>query len=170
MPDCGGEREWFALTCQYQHEKKTASHLRDQGWEEFLPLRRSARRWSDRCKTLDLPLFAGYVFCRFPLEYRISVLRTPGVISIVGFGHKPAAVSNQEIENLKALAISTLPVESWPYLRTGEQVRIRGGPLDGLEGLWVRAEDGNRVVVSVELLQRSVAVEIHGSWITPAGG
>lgn len=153
-------RNWFVLTVKPQHEKVAARVLRDKGWEDFLPLYRSRRRWSDRLKEIELPLFAGYVFCRFAPEDRAPVLRTPGVRSIVTFDGRPAPVSDEEIAAMRQAAGSGLPVEPWPFLRAGQPVRIERGPLSGLRGVLVRAKDNWRVVVSVELLQRSVAVEV----------
>lgn len=131
-----------------------------RGGEDFLPLYRSRRRWSDRLKEIELPLFAGYVFCRFAPEERVPVLRTPGVRSIVTFDGRPAPVSEEEVAAMRQAVGSGLPVQPWPFLRAGQPVRIERGPLSGLCGVLVRAKDSWRVVVSVELLQRSVAIEV----------
>jgi transcription antitermination factor NusG len=152
--------QWYALTVKPNHEKTTAQALESKGLESFLPLYRARRRWSDRIKELDLPLFAGYVFCRFMGGERARVLTTPGVTSVVGFGNQPAPVAEEEIEAVRAMIASGLPVGPWPYLRVGERVRIEAGPLCGLEGILTQVKDVWRVVVSVELLQRSVAAEV----------
>jgi transcription antitermination factor NusG len=128
--------------------------------ESFVPLYLARRRWSDRIKELELPLFAGYVFCRFGGGERAKVLATPGVTSVVGFGNQPAPVTEEEIHAVRTMIASGLPVGPWPYLRVGERVRIEAGPLCGLEGILTQVKDVWRVVVSVELLQRSVAAEV----------
>jgi transcription antitermination factor NusG len=151
---------WYALTVKPNHERAAAQALECKGLETFLPLYRSRRRWSDRFKELDLPLFAGYVFCRFQGTDRGRILSTPGINSVVGFGNRPAAVAEREIEAVRAMVASGLPVGPWPFLKVGEKVRIEAGPLAGVEGILSQVKDRWRVVVSVELLQRSVAAEV----------
>jgi transcription antitermination factor NusG len=152
--------QWFALTVKPNHERAAAQALGFKDFEAFLPLYHTRRRWSDRIKELELPLFAGYVFCRFTTAERAKVLATPGVNSVVGFGSKPAPISEEEIGAVRTMIASGLPVGPWPYLRVGERVRIEAGPLSGLEGILTQVKDTWRVVVSVELLQRSVAAEV----------
>ncbi len=154
---------WFALTVKPNHEKAAAQSLECKGWEVFLPLYRARRRWSDRIKELELPLFAGYVFCRCVRPDRAGVLATPAVTSVVGFGHRPAVIPDAEIESVRTLVASGLPLNLWPLLRVGERVRIEAGPLAGVEGTLTQLKDAWRVVVSVELLQRSVAAEVERS-------
>ncbi len=151
---------WYALTVKPNHERAAAGALEYRGMQSFLPLYRSRRRWSDRFRELDLPLFAGYIFCRFGREERGLVLATPGVNSVVGLGRAPEAVPEEEIESVRRLVASSLPVTPWPFLRAGQRVRIEAGPLRGLEGILTQVKDAWRVVVSVELLQRSVAAEV----------
>jgi transcription antitermination factor NusG len=151
---------WFALTVKSNHERAAAGALEYKGLQSFLPLCRARRRWSDRFRELDVPLFAGYVFCRFQREERSRVLACPGVTSVVGFGRAPEAVPEEEIEAVRRMVASSLPVTPWPFLRVGERVRIEAGPLSGLEGILTQLKDSWRVVVSVELLQRSVAAEV----------
>lgn len=158
---------WFALTVRPQHEKTTVQALSNRGLEGFLPLYLSRRRWSDRIKQLELPLFAGYVFCRFALGHRLRVLTTPGVTSIVGFGGALVPVSDQEMAALQQAVASGLPVQPWPFLECGQRVRIERGPLRGLEAILVRSKDFWRVVLNVDLLRRSVAVEIDREVISP---
>jgi transcription antitermination factor NusG len=142
--------------------------LRGKGYEEFLPLYRSRRRWSDRIKELDLPLFPGYLFCRFDVSDRLMpILTTPGVIGIVGAGKTPVPVDDEEIEAIRALLRSGLVVQPWPFLRVGSKVYIEGGPLAGVEGIISNTDKVYRLVVSVSLLQRSVAVEIDREWARP---
>jgi transcription antitermination factor NusG len=153
--------QWFAVTVKPNHEKAAAQSLDCKGWEVFLPLYRARRRWSDRIKELDMPLFAGYVFCRFVRPDKARVLATPGVTSVVGFGNRPAAVPDVEIESVRTLVASGLALSPWPFLRVGERVRIEAGPLAGVEGTLTQLKDAWRVVVNVELLQRSVAAEVE---------
>jgi transcription antitermination factor NusG len=151
---------WYALTVKPNHERAAAQALESKGLETFLPLYRSRRRWSDRIKELELPLFAGYVFCRFAGAERARILSTPGVNSVVGFGNRPAPVDEGEIRAVRTLVASGLPVGPWPFLRVGERVRVDAGPLCGVEGILTQVKDAWRVVVSIELLQRSIAAEV----------
>ena len=157
---------WYALTVKPRHEKAVAGALRNNALEEFLPLYRSRRVWSDRIKELDLPLFPGYVFCRFSLENRGLVLKMSSVISIVGFGNGPTPVADREMINLKNLIASGFPLVPWPFLKVGEKVRIERGPLQGLEGILLQVRNSWRVIVSVFLLRRSVAVEVDGALVS----
>ncbi len=152
--------EWFALTVKPNREKTAALALECKGLRSYLPVYRARRRWSDRIRELDLPLFTGYVFCRFLEAERSRVLATPAVTSVVGFGRRPEPVGEEEIEAIQKMLASGLLVEPWPFLRVGERVRIESGSLCGLEGILKQVKDAWRVVVGVELLQRSVAVEI----------
>jgi transcription antitermination factor NusG len=158
---------WFALRVKSRFEKKTALHLEGLGLEPFNPLYRSRRRWSDRIKEVDLPLFPGYVFCRFDPNDRLPVLQTPGVVSIVGFGGRPAPVDEEEIAAIQAIVRSGAPALPWPFLREGQRVRLVRGALRGLQGILLDVKSDCRLVVSVTLLQRSVAVEIDRGDIEP---
>jgi transcription antitermination factor NusG len=151
---------WYALTVKPNRERAAAQALESKDLQTFVPLFRSRRRWSDRIKELELPLFAGYVFCRFPNAERARILATPGVNSVVGFGNQPAPVDDGEIQALRTLVASGLPAGPWPFLRVGERVRVETGPLCGVEGILTQVKDAWRVVVSIELLQRSVAAEL----------
>jgi transcription antitermination factor NusG len=168
-PVDSGVSRWFALTVKPRHERAAAGALRVKGLEDLLPLYRTRRRWSDRMKELELPLFPGYVFCRFAARQRTAVLATPGVRSIVGFGRQATPVEEEEIGAIRAMIASGLPLGPWPYLRAGQRIRIEGGPLRGVEGILLEASDACRVVVSVNLLQRSVAVQVDRQAIGPAG-
>ena len=161
------ESSWYALTVKPRHEKTVALNLRVRGLEQLLPLYRARQRWCDRMKELDLLLFPGYVFCRFSYEHRMQVLKTPGVTSIVGFGKTPAALSEVEILSIRRIVASRLPVLPWPYMSVGQTVRIEEGSLQGVVGKLLRQKDSCRVVINVELLQRSVAVEIDREMIRP---
>lgn len=161
---------WFALTAKARHEKVVAENLRGKGLESFVPLYRARRQWTDRVQSVDLPLFPGYVFCRFAYASRLPVLNTPGVTSVVSFSDVPAPVADDEISRIRAIQASGLPSHPWPYLRAGQKARIERGALAGLEGVLIREKDGIRVVVSVELLRRAVAVEIDRDMIRALEG
>jgi transcription antitermination factor NusG len=161
------QTQWYVLNVKPQHEFAVGSALAERSIERFVPAYVTRRRWSDRVKTITLPLFATYVFCRFTAADRGAVLRTPGVRSVVSFAGCPAAVPDTEIEAIQRMAGSGIAVEPWPFLRAGERVRVLDGPLRGLEGLLASAADKPRVVVTVELLQRSVAVEVERAAIEP---
>jgi transcription antitermination factor NusG len=161
--------DWFALTVKPQHERAAAQALESKGLEFFLPLYRARRRWSDRVKELDLPLFPGYVFCRFESVDRTRILATPSVRSVVGFGRTPAPVAEEELNAVRSIIASGLPAGRWPFIKVGQTVRIEAGPLSGIEGILVQLKDACRVVVSVHLLQRSVAVEIDRDVLRPVG-
>ena len=161
---------WFVLTAKSRHEKVVSENLRGKGLESFVPLYRARRRWTDRIQSVDLPLFPGYVFCRFSYMSRLPVLNTPGVTSVVGFSDVPTPVADEEISRIQAIQASGLPAQPWPYLRVGQMARIERGALAGLEGVLIREKDALRVVVSVELLRRAVAVEIDRDIIRAVEG
>ena len=161
---------WFALTVKPRHEKAVAEGLRGKGLEEFLPLYRARRMWSDRVKFVDLPLFPGYIFCRFECGDWLPVRATPGVRSIVGSGGRPSSVDDAEVAALQAVIGSGLRAEPWPYIHVGQLVRIACGCLSGVEGILIREKDPWRVVISVKLLQRAVAVEIDREMIRAVQG
>ena len=156
---------WYALAVKPQHEVRVFQGLAGLGEiEGFLPTYKDKRVWSDRVKILDAPLFPGYVFARF--EYparRVPVLRVAEVRSIVGFGHTASPVAEEEIGTIRTLIGSTFPVRPWPFLRSGQRVRIEHGPLRGVEGGSLDQRDEWRMFVRVELLQRSVSVLLDRS-------
>jgi transcription antitermination factor NusG len=158
---------WFALQVWSRREGLVANQLRGQGYECFLPLSKSVRRWSDRMKEVELPLFPGYLFCRFDLHNRGPLLMTPGIRQIVGVGRTPMSVEESEVEAIRQALASGLPSQPWPFLQIGERVRVSHGSLKNLEGILVNFKGSNRVVLSVTLLQRSVAMEVDLSWVTP---
>jgi transcription antitermination factor NusG len=159
--------DWFALSVKHQHEKAVAEALGVLGVDHLLPLYRSSRAWSDRTREIDLPLFPGYVFAQLEADLRLHVLRIPSVTQIIGFGGKPAVVDPAEIAQIRAALESRLPLRPWPHLKAGDRVRVERGPLKGVEGLLLRERDHLRLVISVEILQRSVAVEISPELIVP---
>ena len=144
-----------------------AEALTGKGYEAFLPLHTERRRWSDRVKTIEVPLFAGYVFCRFDVQRRLPILTTPGVLHVVSTGSTPQPIDDQEMASLQLLVASGLPVEPWPFSFVGQQVCIIGGPLAGTSGILQSVKSKDRLVVSISLLQRSVAVEIPQSAAWP---
>ncbi len=156
----GNGMNWFALTVKPQHEKTVAEQLQARVIEAYAPTYRVKRYWSDRIKMVDLPLFRGYVFCRFRFDDRFKVLNLPGITSVVGFGGRPCPVSDQEIDAVRAVVDSRLPILPWDYLSVGQRVSIRHGKLAGLEGILARDKSIDRVVINIEMLGRAVAVEI----------
>jgi transcription termination/antitermination protein NusG len=160
--------QWFALIVRYQHERRVEGALCASGVDTFLPMYRARRLWSDRVKDLDLPLLPGYVFGRFALDDRARIVSIPGVSRIVGFAGVPAPVTEQEIEGVRAVLASKLPVGPWPHpFKMGDRVRIERGPLRGVEGTLLREGSCLRLVLGVELLQRSLAVEIDPEMLGP---
>jgi transcriptional antiterminator RfaH len=158
-------RPWFALQVRARHEVGVGRFLTGKGYEPFVPLYQTRRRWSDRIKVVEAPLFPGYLFCRFDLDNRLPILTTPGVIQIVGFSRTPVAVNEAEIGAIQSLVASKYPRQPWPFLQAGDRVQIDSGPLRGLEGLLVELRGSHRLIVSVTLLQRSIAVEIDSALV-----
>jgi len=158
---------WYAVQVRSRHEDVVARHLRVRGLEAFLPQYRERHRWSDRCEEVDLPLFPGYVFCQFNPLNRLPVLTVPGVVQIVGAGKNLLPIDDNEIAAIQAAVKSGLPTRPSSFLEIGEKVRIEYGPLCGIEGILLGFRGHQRLVLSITLLQRSVAVEINGEWIRP---
>ena len=158
---------WYALRVRSNHEAVVQSGLRSRGFDEFLPVYRAKSRWSDRVKVIQRPLFPGYVFARFDPSNRLPVLMLPGFVHIVGFGNGPEPVDEAELRAIRRFVDSGLPITPWPYLREGERVVVQHGALSGLEGIVLRATDSLRLVVSLNLLQRSVAVELDRDSVKP---
>lgn len=158
---------WYALQVRTRRENSTASILVGKGYETFLPTYESLERRRAKPKKITAPLFPGYVFCRFDALKRLPILVTPGVIAVVGRGRIPAAVEDSEIEAIKKAVSAGLRVEPWPYLEVGQMVRIEGGALAGMEGILTAFKGTRRIVLSVSLLRRSVALEIDRSKVRP---
>jgi transcription antitermination factor NusG len=164
---------WFALQVRTTRELSVANLLRGRGYTPFLPLYRCRKRWSDRIKVVDAPLFPGYVFCRLNIQHRLPVLMIPAVTQIVGYSRVPARVDEAEINAIQTVVASGFPNQPWPFLQVGDWVRIERGPLCGVEGILLSIRGSHRLVLSVSLLQRSVALEIDAlsvKWLrsTPA--
>ena len=138
-----------------------------RSYEQFCPTFRSERQWSDRKKTVEKYLFPGYVFCRLNPDDRLPVLMVPGVMNLVRFGTQPAAIPDSEIEHIRTMVSSGLLVSPWPYLSVGQAVLIERGPLAGVEGILQRIKKTFRLIVSVNLLQRSVSTEVDRDWVRP---
>jgi len=156
---------WYAILAKTGREKNATLLLENSGFECYLPVSKSSRRWSDRTKEIDVPLFPGYLFCRMNPNDRLPVLVTPGVVQIVGTGKTPVPIEEHEIAAIKRAASSGLSTTPWPYLQVGQVARIEEGPLQGLSGIVVKIKSGLKLVLSVHLLQRSIAVEIDRNWI-----
>jgi transcription termination/antitermination protein NusG len=157
---------WYAVRVKPNYEKPVAAALRGKGLEEFLPLFRSKRKWSDRVKVMDLPLFPGYVFCRLNLDVRMPLITTPGFLYIVGVGKKPEPVEESEIEAIQSILKAGVAVSPWPNLVVGQKVQLKRGPLRGLVGVLTKiAPNQLRMYVSVTLLKRSISVEVAPDWI-----
>jgi transcription antitermination factor NusG len=158
---------WYALRVAPNAEKAVAQSLRLRGVQEFLPLYTSRRRWSDRTKTLDLPLFPGYVFLRADLDRAPRLVTLPGVRGFVGFTRSPEPIPDAEIDAVQRILDSQRRLQPMKLLREGQRVHIHQGPLAGLSGLLLRIKNADHIVVSLELLQRSVAVTLDGDSVLP---
>jgi transcription antitermination factor NusG len=152
---------WYAAYTYARHEKQVSKQLRERQIDCFLPLYQSVRRWKDRRKEVEFPLFPGYVFVRFSELDRLRVLQVSGVAHLVTFNGKPAILDDQEIESLRNGVAGGLPIEPHPYLQVGRRVRVKHGPLAGVEGFLVRRKDKFRVVISIDLIMRSIAAEVQ---------
>jgi len=160
-----GVTRWHALYTRHQHENVVAQALSGKGFEVFLPQYRTVHRWKDRQKDLLLPLFPNYVFIHGGLDRMLNIVTTPGVHSLISWGGRPADIPSEEIEAVRRLVESPLQVEPHPFLKCGDRVRIKSGPLEGIEGILVRKTRGFRLVLSVEMLSKSAAVEVDVSMV-----
>jgi transcription antitermination factor NusG len=154
---------WHAVYTRHQHEKTVARLLSGKGLETFLPLYATVHRWKTGMKQLSLPLFPCYVFVRGPVERWLPVLSTPGVHAVVAFGGRPAMISRLEIDAVRTVVEGAVKAEPHPFIKCGDRVRIKAGPLEGIEGILLRKKSQWKLLLSVEMLERSVAVEIDGS-------
>ena len=168
LPEVWAEEHWYAAYTCAQHEKRVAVELGMREVEHFLPLYSSVRRWKDRRVTLDLPLFPGYVFVRLALRERLRVLEIPSVVRLVGFSGQATALPDTEMEIMRSALAQSLRAVPHPFLTVGRRVRITGGPFAGLEGVLKRKKSGTRVIVSLGLIQRSVAVDVDIADVRPA--
>ena len=159
---------WFAITVKPRHEKIVTTALRNKGYTAFLPLYSGRHRHAGRTKTVDLPLFPGYLFCRFDPFCRLPILTIPGVFSIIAIGTRLVPVDEAEITALQRVTKEGLYVAACVFPQTGDMVRIEEGPLRGVQGIFQRVQQEDRLVLSVSLLQRAVSVVIDRAWISPA--
>jgi transcription antitermination factor NusG len=155
---------WYPLQTRYQCEKKVDAALRDEGFESFAPMQVEVRRWSDRTKLVESPLFPGYTFVRMEAEPEllIRVLRLPGMVRFVTTGRELVAVPNEEIETVRALIQSNISCEPGPFPAVGEKVRIRGGCLEGVEGVLTAQTGRGEIVIAVGAIQRSLKIPLGG--------
>jgi transcriptional antiterminator NusG len=160
-------RPWFALRLRSNYERITATHLRERGYQEFAPSYKVEKRWSDRTRQINQFLFPGYLFCRFDPNDRLPILSAPGVVDVVGFGKMPQHIPEAEIERVRRMVEAGLLVTPYPYVEVGQAVLIESGPLGGVEGILVEVKGNARLVVSVNLLRRSVSAEVDRASIRP---
>jgi transcription antitermination factor NusG len=164
------EARWHALYTRHQHERLVAHALTGKGFDVFLPQYRAIHRWKDRRKELEVPLFPNYVFIQGGLDRMLNILTTPGVHSLVSWGGRPADIPQDEIDAVRRLVESPLRIQQHPYIKCGDRVRIKSGPLEGIEGILIRSKSAYRLVLSVEMLSRSAAVEVDASMVERVRG
>jgi transcription antitermination factor NusG len=164
LPHAGSERRWFALETRSRHEKKVLALLEAKGVETFLPLLSQLHRWSDRRKLVQVPLFPGYLFVRHDgtTDARLRALQTRGIVGFVGSGGQGLPIPDKQIEDIQTVLASHAPCTLFPFLRAGQRVRIRGGCLDGIEGILVARNEDRSLVISVEPILQSLAIRIEG--------
>jgi transcription antitermination factor NusG len=158
--------EWFAVQVRGGREHLSARHLSQRGYEVFLPRYRESRQWSDRVKVVERALFGGYVFCRLGPDVLGKIVTIPGVVRIVGNASGPLSIPAHEIDGIQGIVATCRTAQPWPMPHAGRRVRIEGGPLRGIEGVVIMVKGQQRLVVSVELLQRAVSVEIDAQWVS----
>jgi transcription antitermination factor NusG len=166
-PDSRAVACWYATYTRSNHEKRAAVQLEQRAIQHFLPSYATVRKWKDRRKRVELPLFPGYVFVRIPLQERLRVLSIPGVVRLVGFDGRPTALPDAEIETLRMVLARRLSVEPHPYLSVGRKVRISRGALEGMEGVLIRKKGQVRLVVSLDLIRQSAMVEVDSCDVEP---
>jgi transcription termination/antitermination protein NusG len=154
------ESPWYAIYTRHQHEKMVAQILTSKGFEAFLPLYATSHNWKDRTKVLSLPLFPCYVFLKGGIERRLQIITTPGIYGLVSSGGQPAAIPTFEIEAIRRAVESGARMETHPFLKCGNWVRVKCGPLAGIEGILVRKKNASRLVLSVEILGTAAAMEV----------
>lgn len=157
---------WYALYVRSHHERVVETALRRKGYAAFAPFYRIKRRRIDRVVDIEVPLFPGYVFCHFDANSRLPILITPGIVEIVP-ANRPEPVDDNEISSIRRLALSGLPVQPWPFLSSGQRIRLHSGPLAGAEGIFMRVKDEYHLVASVTLLQRAVSVVVKKDTVEP---
>jgi transcription antitermination factor NusG len=161
------EDKWYALHVRSRHERRVENSLTGKGYAVLSPFYCVKRQRPDRVVHVDLPLFPGYVFCNFDWRNRLPILKTPGVTTIVGNRNAGQPVEAEEIAGIRAMMDSGRPVQPWPFIRAGQRVRLRTGPLADTVGIYVREKNSSRLILSVTLLQRSVMVEVEQDSVEP---
>jgi transcription antitermination factor NusG len=164
-----GQGDWYAAYTKHQHEKRVAESFTNKGFEVFFPVYVAAHRWKDRTQMVTLPLFPSYVFLRTDLERKLEILRTPGVFGLVGHAGRATSISDRDLDTVRRVTADRTRVAPHPYLKCGDRVRVCVGPLAGAEGILIKVKNRYRVVVSVELLQKAVAVEVDLSALERLG-
>jgi transcription antitermination factor NusG len=167
QPEAPLQSHWYAAHVRSRHEKQVERQLEERRVTCFLPVYRSVRRWKDRRKELDLVLFPGYVFVQLDLKDRLRVLQVPSVVRFVSFNGYPAPLPDSEIEALSNGLAKGVRAEPHPYLKVGNRVRVKYGPMAGTQGILVRRKDKFRIVLSIDLIMRSVAVEVDEADVEP---
>lgn len=164
------QESWYALHTRPKHEKLVAQRLLERGVETFLPTITEVHRWSDRKKKVELPLFSCYVFAKFisSRTERLNVLRVGGVLALVGSSGEGTAIPSDQIDAVRSVVDGTIPWSPYPFLKIGQRVRIRGGALEGMEGILVSRNGNQTLVISVDAIQRSLAVRVEGYQVEPA--
>jgi transcription antitermination factor NusG len=160
-----GEARWFAAYTTPRHEKHVSQQMRQRGIQNFLPLYKSLRRWKDRRTELELPIFPGYVFVRIAPRERLGVLQSPGVVYLVSFQGRPAPLPDVEIDTLQRQLSQRF--QPHPFLTVGRRVRVHSGPMAGVEGILIRKKEKFRIVISIQLIRQSVAIEVDQSDVEP---
>ncbi len=160
---------WYAIYTRHQHEKAIAQVLGRKGLEVFLPLRAIRSQWQDRIQRIEKPLFPCYVFVNMEIRERLKVLQTPGIHWLVGNSLGPLAIPQEEIDSIRRVLHAGLLVDSFPFLNVGDRVRVRGGALDGVEGILLCKKKNDRLILSINLLQKSVSIEIDGYQVERIG-
>lgn len=158
---------WYAVRVHAQCEKRVRDALTRKGCECLLPTYRERRKWSDRTKIIELPLFPGYVFSRFDVEKRLPILKTPRVMGVAGLGRIPQPLDADEIEQIRKVTAVDHPAKPWPFLKVGQRVRITAGPLAGVEGLLAQRRGEARVVLNVSLLEQAISVLVESDSVRP---
>jgi transcription antitermination factor NusG len=172
MSSDGGPPRWYAVRTRSRHEKLVDRQLEARGIERFLPLVERRRRWADRWKTVSFPLFPGFCFARFSYHdhaLRLKVLTAVGAVQLVGINGHPEPVPDEEIEAVRRLVTSVLPVDPHPYLATGMEVEVVRGPLEGVRGILVRKGKRARFVVQIHLIRQAASVELDAYDVAPVG-
>jgi transcription termination/antitermination protein NusG len=166
-PHASDTKHWLAAYTRSEHEHRVAEQLRVKNLEFLLPTYEKLTRWSDRIKRSQAPLFPGYVFVHVAQNERVPVLQTAGVVNIVASGGRAATLNEEEVERLRACSLRTGEVEPHPYLKIGQRVRVKHGPFTGWEGTLVEKQNSRRLVVTIEQIMKSIALNLHGADVEP---